>query len=304
MSILIPGSHRAAGLVDDDAFLTAMLRVEGAWANVLAGSGAATNEQAELIGKAVQGWRPTLSELTKATEAAGNPVVPLVRGLREAIADPSTAALVHRGLTSQDVLDTAMMLIARDALHVVLTDLDTVAEALGRLVEHHRTTVMPGRPLTQYAVPITFGLKAAHWLSGVLDAIKLLRDARNRLPAQCGGAAGTLALLSQFIDDPQGAARAFADGLHLVDPATAWHTTRTPITRLGHALVTRLAGSDGFRLKEGPILEKTVLPFRSFVQEPMRYGNMLLAGDAAHTVPPTGAKGLNLALADVSGAGA
>ena len=64
-------------------------------------------------------------------------------------------------------------------------------------------------------------------------------------------------------------------------------------------LQTRLAGEDGFRLAEGPILEKTVLPFRSFVQEPMRYGNLLLAGDAAHTVPPTGAKGLNLALADV-----
>ncbi|MBJ8345129.1 4-hydroxybenzoate 3-monooxygenase [Antrihabitans sp. YC2-6] len=64
-------------------------------------------------------------------------------------------------------------------------------------------------------------------------------------------------------------------------------------------LQSRLAGDDGFALKEGAIMEKTVLPFRSFVQEPMRYGNMLLAGDAAHTVPPTGAKGLNLALADV-----
>src|SRR5699024_5615470 len=61
----------------------------------------------------------------------------------------------------------------------------------------------------------------------------------------------------------------------------------------------RIAGQDGFELKEGPIFEKTVLPFRSFVCEPMRHGNLLLAGDAAHTVPPTGAKGLNLALADV-----
>lgn len=64
-------------------------------------------------------------------------------------------------------------------------------------------------------------------------------------------------------------------------------------------LQARVAGDDGFELKTGPIREKTVLPFRSFVQEPMRYGNLLLAGDAAHTVPPTGAKGLNLALADV-----
>ncbi|HEY5854629.1 MAG TPA: 4-hydroxybenzoate 3-monooxygenase [Aldersonia sp.] len=69
--------------------------------------------------------------------------------------------------------------------------------------------------------------------------------------------------------------------------------------RIWEQLQARLAGEDGFRLNEGKVLEKTVLPFRSFVQEPMRYGNLLLAGDAAHTVPPTGAKGLNLALADV-----
>ncbi|WP_425298246.1 4-hydroxybenzoate 3-monooxygenase [Nocardia abscessus] len=69
--------------------------------------------------------------------------------------------------------------------------------------------------------------------------------------------------------------------------------------RIWDEMQRRLAGGDGFRLREGPILEKTVLPFRSFVQEPMRHGRMLLAGDAAHTVPPTGAKGLNLALADV-----
>jgi len=69
--------------------------------------------------------------------------------------------------------------------------------------------------------------------------------------------------------------------------------------RIWNELQQRLAGEDGFRLAQGPVIEKIVLPFRSFVQEPMRYGNMLLAGDAAHTVPPTGAKGLNLALADV-----
>ncbi|MGO4613876.1 4-hydroxybenzoate 3-monooxygenase [Nocardia sp. 2YAB30] len=69
--------------------------------------------------------------------------------------------------------------------------------------------------------------------------------------------------------------------------------------RIWNELQHRLAGEDGLCLAEGPIIEKTVLPFRSFVQEPMRHGRMLLAGDAAHTVPPTGAKGLNLALADV-----
>jgi len=69
--------------------------------------------------------------------------------------------------------------------------------------------------------------------------------------------------------------------------------------RIWDILQTRLSGEDGFRLQEGPVVDKSVLPFRSFVQTPMRHGNLLLAGDAAHTVPPTGAKGLNLALADV-----
>jgi p-hydroxybenzoate 3-monooxygenase len=69
--------------------------------------------------------------------------------------------------------------------------------------------------------------------------------------------------------------------------------------RIWSELQSRLAGSDGFELQEGPVIQKTLLAFRSFVQEPMRYGNLVLAGDAAHTVPPTGAKGLNLALADV-----
>jgi p-hydroxybenzoate 3-monooxygenase len=78
------------------------------------------------------------------------------------------------------------------------------------------------------------------------------------------------------------------------EPVDAW-----PEDRIWETLQARVSGEDGFRLQEGPIFEKTVLRFRSFVQEPMRWGSMLLAGDAAHTVPPTGARGLNLALHDV-----
>jgi p-hydroxybenzoate 3-monooxygenase len=68
---------------------------------------------------------------------------------------------------------------------------------------------------------------------------------------------------------------------------------RTLATRLGH-------GQDGWELQAGPITEASVLPMRSYVQTPMRYGRLFLAGDAAHIVPPTGAKGLNLAIADVA----
>jgi p-hydroxybenzoate 3-monooxygenase len=78
------------------------------------------------------------------------------------------------------------------------------------------------------------------------------------------------------------------------EDATTWSDDR-----IWEQLQTRLAGDDGFRLTEGPVIDRTVLGFRSFVQTPMRHGRLLLAGDAGHTVPPTGAKGLNLALADV-----
>ncbi|MFJ1792087.1 4-hydroxybenzoate 3-monooxygenase [Kitasatospora griseola] len=78
------------------------------------------------------------------------------------------------------------------------------------------------------------------------------------------------------------------------DSVDAWSDER-----IWRTLQARVAGEDGFRLQEGPVLEKSVLRFRSFVQEPMRWGSLLLAGDAAHTVPPTGARGLNLALHDV-----
>ena len=97
-------------------------------------------------------------------------MVPVVGALRGAIKDPAAAAVVHRGLTSQDVLDTALVLLARDALTRVRADLRTMVADLSDLVVEHRHSVMAGRTLTQHAVPVTFGLKAAQWLLGVLDA--------------------------------------------------------------------------------------------------------------------------------------
>ncbi|MBJ8345131.1 lyase family protein [Antrihabitans sp. YC2-6] len=238
MNLLTPGSHRAGSLVDDEAVVTALLRVEVAWAVALSEVGAATAAQSEAIAKAVVDWRPDLAALITETEAAGNPVVPLVRALRSAVADPAARALVHRGLTSQDVLDTALILVARDALRRIRTDLVTTAQTLGHLAREHGDSVMPGRTLTQYAVPITFGLKAAQWLAGVLDALELATDSLTGLPVQCGGAAGTLALTNELTDDPSAAVAAFARALELADPGVPWHTTRTAVTRLGHALVT------------------------------------------------------------------
>jgi 3-carboxy-cis,cis-muconate cycloisomerase len=239
-SLLDPGSHRAVALTGDAALVAAMLRVEAAWMRVLADGGAAKPEHAALVASAADRWRPDhagLARLAGLAEDTGNPVVALVAGLREEVGDPDAAALVHSGLTSQDVLDSALSLVARDALDRVVADLAACAERLAGLAREHRDTVMAGRTLTQHAVPVTFGLVAAQWLVGVLDAGHAARSAREALPVQCGGAAGTLSLAAEVLPDPLAAVRALAGQLGLAAPDLPWHTRRTPVTRVADACV-------------------------------------------------------------------
>jgi 3-carboxy-cis,cis-muconate cycloisomerase len=123
------------------------------------------------------------------------------------------------------------MLVARRGLDLLRSELDGVAKECASLAESHRDTVMAGRTLLQQAVPITFGLKAAGWLEGVLDGRRLLRNVR--LAAQLGGAAGTLAALGDA--GPQ-VIRAYAAELELDEPLAPWHTNRARIAELGSAL--------------------------------------------------------------------
>jgi 3-carboxy-cis,cis-muconate cycloisomerase len=158
-------------------------------------------------------------------------VIPLAEALRAAVG-ATWSRYVHRGATSQDILDTALMLMATRTRRLVLADLERTARALARLAREHRDTVMPGRTLTQHAVPTTFGLKAAGWRSLALDARDRL--AAVRLPAQLGGAAGTLAALGGTPALAQVAS--YARDLGLAEPALPWHTLRTPVADLGAAL--------------------------------------------------------------------
>ena len=234
--LLSPGLHRAAGVADDEALVAAMLRVEVAWARTLATVGVADPAHAEAVASAAASWDVDVRALAMAAEAVGNPVAALVDGLRGVV--PADAGrLVHRGLTSQDVLDTALVLLARTALARTRGDLLVTAQALGTLADQHRSTLMVGRTLTQYAVPVTFGLKAAQWLAGVLDALAEVDRALDRLPVQCGGAAGTLSLVAETTD-PVAAARAFAAELDLRWPGAPWHTNRSAVTAIGAALLT------------------------------------------------------------------
>jgi 3-carboxy-cis,cis-muconate cycloisomerase len=138
---------------------------------------------------------------------------------------------VHRGATSQDVLDTAAMLVARRATEPLLADLRSAADAAAALARRHAGTPIAGRTLLQQAVPTTFGLKAAGWMAGLDAAVERLDGLR--LPVQLGGAAGTLESLGEHGPAVLGA---LAARLGLAEPTLPWHTQRTPVAELAGAL--------------------------------------------------------------------
>lgn len=233
--LLTPGwaGSPAASATSDSAFLGALLDAEAALTRAQAGLGLAPDAAASAV-SAVAAADLDVRSIALRARGGGNPVIPLVADLTAAVGK-EYGPYVHRGATSQDILDTALMLVARRTLDLVLADLERTARALGRLAAAHRDTVMPGRTLTQHAVPTTFGLKAAGWRSLVLDARDRL--ARLRLPAQLGGAAGTLAAFAAFgAEDPGALVAAYAGELGLVEPALPWHTLRTPIADLAGGL--------------------------------------------------------------------
>ncbi|MFE3586942.1 lyase family protein [Streptomyces niveus] len=199
--LLSPGraGSAAEAATGDTAFLRAMLDAEAALARAQAAVGLAPEAAADAITAAAgEAGRFDLRDVALRARAGGNPVVPLVADLTAAVDEEDAAQYVHRGATSQDIVDTAMMLVATRTVPLILADLDRTADALAALATAHRGTPMAGRTLTQHAVPTTFGLKAAGWLSSVRDARSRL--AAVRLPVQLGGAAGTLAAFAPTDD--------------------------------------------------------------------------------------------------------
>lgn len=223
--LLWPGDERADEVLDDAALVAALLTVEQAWLAV--GPAGLDVDLYGLVGP------DDHRVLARGAESGGNPVIGLVELLRSRL-DGEPARWLHRGLTSQDVLDTALMLCARDAIFVVRRHLAAHARLLAAIAEEHRGTVMIARTLTQPAVPTTFGLVAAGWLDGIGDAVGVV-DALC-FPVQAGGPAGTLSAVVEL-----------GGGLEQVDALAArlgleksptWHTRRAPVTRIGDAVVT------------------------------------------------------------------
>ncbi|MGW5098563.1 3-carboxy-cis,cis-muconate cycloisomerase [Streptomyces nodosus] len=236
--LLSPGwaGSPAASATGDTAYLRALLDAEAALTRAQAAQGLAPGAAARAVTEAARPDRFDIRSLARRAREGGNPVIPLVADLTAAVG-AEHGPYVHRGATSQDILDTATMLVAARTLDLVLADLEAAQRALARLAAHHRDTVVPGRTLTQHAVPTTFGLKAAGWRSLVLDARDRVRAVRDRLPVQLGGAAGTLAAFMAYgADDPRALVAAYAGELGLREPESPWHSLRTPIADLAGAL--------------------------------------------------------------------
>jgi 3-carboxy-cis,cis-muconate cycloisomerase len=225
----------AAALVTDRAVVDAMVEFEIALLGALAELDLAPPEAARELADAVASGELELDldELGRATGEQGTPVPGLLRMLRRQLPDTASAHL-HRGATSQDVVDTAIVLVARRALDHVLVDLRAAADACAELVERWRGAIVPGRTLLQQALPVTLGLKAAGWLTGldaVMDDLSAVRD--RDLALQFGGAVGTLASLG---DRGLEVARGLSGRLGLPMPELPWHTIRLRPAHLASAL--------------------------------------------------------------------
>ena len=230
-----PGDHRAGTLMSDRALLAAMVAVEQAWLDTLIGARIAPESAPTDLGEHLADG--DLESIARGAEVDGNPVTGLVALLRERTEQP-TAQWLHRGLTSQDVVDTALMLCVRDALARIREELADQVRTLSRLAEIHRATPMLARTLTQAALPST-----ARCESGAV-AVRGTGRRGNTCRAEaagpgrrCGGHPGRgrrADRLGGRCDEPE---RSLAVALRL-EPSPPWHTTRSVVTRIGDALAT------------------------------------------------------------------
>jgi 3-carboxy-cis,cis-muconate cycloisomerase len=217
----------------DEAWLQAMLDAEAGLARALERAGLAPAGSGEAVTAAAQAENFGIAELGELAALTGNPVPGLARALARRVPQAAAGA-VHRGATSQDIVDTAAMLLARRVIDVMLDDLAGVADAAAGFARAHRSTIMIGRTLLQQAIPVTFGLVAAGWLTSVDEAREgLSAVSSGRLAVQFGGAAGTLASLG---DDGPRVAALLAEELDLTLPVMPWHTDRLRIIDLAAAL--------------------------------------------------------------------
>jgi len=233
-----------AEIFSDRSILQAMLDFEVALARAESRLGIIPQAAVEAIAAAANPDAFDLAVLSRSTLRAGTPSIPLAKTLIDLVRskDAAAAGFVHYGATSQDVSDTALILLLKRAQPLIESDLLCAEEGLRKLSEQHQSTTMLGRTLLQAAPPITLGLKAASWLAALNRGRKRLTESfAEALVLQFGGAVGTLAAIG---DKGPMVAQGLADELGLICPDAPWHTNRDRLATLVCACGV-LAGSMG-----------------------------------------------------------
>ena len=233
------GTAEMRALFSDATELQLMLDVESALARAEAKLGLVPQQVAEAITKAARVENLRIERIAEGTRETGVPVPALVSELGRA-AGEEAARYIHLGATTQDILDTALVLQMRRALKYLRRDLVALARTLARSASEYRDTPMAGRTHLQHAVPITFGLKCAVWASPLAAHVERLDQAARRgQVVQFGGAAGTLAALGA---NGVAVAEALAHELGLGVPDLPWHVVRGPVAEIV-ALLGLVCGS-------------------------------------------------------------
>lgn len=249
-------NENVAKLYADEALIIYLLRFESALAQAQAKHNVIPGEAAVIIEKSCKAEFINKEQLTIEAGLGGNVAIPLIKQVTSIVKqkDAEAAKYVHFGATSQDVIDTALMLQAKDAFQLILEELGQLNEGLVSLIEEHRNTIMIGRSFLQQARPITFGYKVAGWLEPLLRSQKELEQTLNDgFVLQLGGAVGTLASMS---DKGLQVSKTMSESLQLQNPVKPWHTERDYIIRLATTLGI-LTGSIGKLAKDISLLMQT-----------------------------------------------
>lgn len=317
--LLIPGIGEHDP--DDVALLRAIGRVEAAWSAALERAGLASRGAGDAVEEAVAALcggdaeaAETCARMAPASAGGGNPVIPFLDELRPLVQRDHKSA-IHHGLTSQDVLDTALVLVVSDAARAISADLQRARVAATALTRQHRDTAALARTLGQAALPTTLGARFATWLQALAEAEQRV-TAIGQAPVAFGGAAGTLSQVGDADTDALAVIDSWAEALGLAVPAAPWHVARHPVLTTGTALAEscaamgkvgsdvlagarpevgelrepeapRRGGSSAMSFKRNPVL--SILLRRSAVAAPHLYAQVLSAAGMATDERPDGA---------------
>lgn len=263
VGLLSAVSIDAADVVADAVVLHRLADAEAALMRAYVAIGAAPASVADAAAALISSpMRVDLVELAAAAVHGGNPIIPLLPHLAERVREHDVAAAtwLHRGATSQDIVDTALMLVVQGGARRAAAGLRRAADAALGLADRHRDDSAIARTLTQHAVPTTLGLKAARWALALDAAATELDELAAALPAQLGGAGGTLASFVELL----GAERAaelpavFAREVGLAAPLAPWHSERAPVMRAAGAL-GRATAATGFVASDVALMARTEL---------------------------------------------